>query len=284
MGRSKLFSKILKKLFLGLKIALILVFFGFIGGNLYVLFFMPVENRFYMAEHLQGSYLSQTMFDIMKWQNPEFSNAYFEQSVAFNKRGEYARGFELLDKAVELDPKLHLGYRGWLKYHFLKDYNGCIEDLERLDSLTPNFVDAPWGENIHFVLGMAYKGLGDYENALSQFDKNLATEKDTSWVNANMYLYKGIIHYELKNYDKSIKNLEACLKNNYKRSAEANFYKGLIYKDLGDSIQALELLNLSKEQILKGYRNTDPYTEIQDEVYLSDVENEVFILSKNKEH
>ena len=43
------------------------------------------------------------------------SDAWMERSVSFNKAGDFHKGFEYLDKAVELDPKLHLGYRGWIR-------------------------------------------------------------------------------------------------------------------------------------------------------------------------
>ena len=104
----------------------------------------PKEERFKIAEYSQGSYFSQTMFEILKFQHSDYSKVYVEQSVAFNKRGEYAKGFDLLDKGVELDPELHLGYRGWIKLRKLRDYEGALNDFNRLDSLTPKFVDAPW--------------------------------------------------------------------------------------------------------------------------------------------
>src|SRR5690606_20632026 len=98
----------------------------------YFLFASPKEKRFSYAEHTQGMFLSQKIFDILIFQNPDYSDAYFEKSVAYNKRGDYEKGFEILDKAVDINPEIHLGYRGWLRLNQIKDYQGCIEDLTTL--------------------------------------------------------------------------------------------------------------------------------------------------------
>ena len=247
----------------------------------YLLFFAPKVKRFSFAEHNQGQYLSQKTFDILIFQNPNYSNAYFEKSVAFNKRGEYEKGFELLNKAVELDPKLHLGYRGWIKLRKLKDYQGCINDLKKLDSLTPNFVDAPWGENIHYLLGQSYKELKKYDLALKEFDKNLKTEKDSSWVDPNLFLYKGIIYNKLKEYEKAIRNLDVCLGQNHNNSPEAYFHKGIAFKKLNNLDSAKICFKKSEELFNKGYKINDIYNEVQDELYFSDIIKELKYFEQN---
>lgn len=248
----------------------------------YLLFFSDKEKRFSFAENTQGQYLSQKIFDILIFQNQDYSDAYFEKSVAHNKRGDYHEGFKLLNKAVEIDPKLHLGYRGWLKYHKLKDYKGSIDDLRRLDSLTPNFVDSPWGDNIHYVLGLSYKGLKQYDLALKEFDKNIETEKDSSWVIPNTFLYKGIIFYQKDQFNEAINNFEAYRKlNSNSLTPEYCYWKGKIFKVLKKNDSALKLLKQSKELYLKGYKNKNVYNEVQDEVYLSDIEVEINIIENN---
>src|SRR5690606_35142215 len=93
------------------------------------------------------------------------SDAWMERSVSFNKAGDFHKGFEYLDKAVELDPKLHLGYRGWIRLRKMRDYDKALADFDRLDSLTPNFVDA----NIDFLRGECYFGKKDYPKAIEMF-------------------------------------------------------------------------------------------------------------------
>ncbi len=104
----------MKKFFKIFKILLTVVFTGYSILIISSLFFSDKEKRYEFASHMQGVYLSQSIFEILKFQDPENSEIYFEQSVPFNKRGDYKRGFELLDKAVDNNPRIYLGYRGYL--------------------------------------------------------------------------------------------------------------------------------------------------------------------------
>lgn len=270
-----------KKVFT-LKVILLVLLVTCILFVSYLFLLAPKEKRFSFAEHSQGSYLSQKIFDILIFQYPNYSNAYFEKSVAYNKRGDYKKGFELLNKAVEIAPKDHLGYRGWLKLKKLKDYQGCIEDLTKLDSLTPNVVDAPWGEDIHYLLGLSYKGLKKDNLALREFNKSIASQKDSSWVNHNLFLHKGIIFSRQNKIKEALDNLNACLRNCYDKSPEAYFQKGVIYRRL--NLRDSSKVNLEKSLSLykAGYANKDVYNELQDELYRMDIEDQLSLLRSEK--
>jgi len=251
----------------------------------YLLLASPKEKRFLFAEHAQGMFLSQKIFDILIFQNPDYSDAYFEKSVAYNKRGDYEKGFELLDKAVDINPESHLGYRGWLKLDKIRDYQGCIDDLTRLDTLTPNFVDAPWGDNIYHLLGLSYKGLKNYDEALKNFDACINSAKDTSWVNTDVFLYKGIILNELGNYEKAIENFKVCLKLSNDDS-EAYYNLGKSYAGLDSLKEAKIYFNKSLELFKKGHRRRDYYNELPNQLYLSDINDQLkkleLLLSKKE--
>ncbi|MDF0705736.1 hypothetical protein [Flagellimonas okinawensis] len=151
----KMFLKIIK-------IILASLFTVYIGLVAYELVFQPKEKRFNIAAGVQGNGLSQAMFEILNWQHPKYSEAFFERSVPFNKNGDYATGFYYLNHAVELNPLEHLGYRGYMKLRFLRNYKAALADFDRLDAMTPDVVDAPWGEDIDFLRGEAYYGMGKY--------------------------------------------------------------------------------------------------------------------------
>ena len=38
-----------------------------------------------------------------------------------------------------------------MKLRFSREFDGALTDYETLDDLTPEIVDAPWGENINFL-------------------------------------------------------------------------------------------------------------------------------------
>lgn len=256
----KLFLKILK-------ILISSVLFIYICTLIFFLFYFNDSKRFSIAEHLQGSLFSQTMFNILKYQNPNSSNIYFEQSIAFNKYGYHDKGFELLNKAVDLEPKMHLGYRGYMKLRFLRDFDGALSDFNRLDSLTPNFNDAPWGENIDFLRGECYYGTKNYQKAIECFQRNINNEK-VGWADIQSFVYLGMCEYELKNYEKAIEVLKKGLEQSDK-TTEAYLYLSKVYKAMGDLPKSRENLNKSKQNL--GYKRDNEYNEYLNEIYLSDI-------------
>jgi tetratricopeptide (TPR) repeat protein len=256
----KLFLKILK-------IIISSVLFIYILTVVFILFIWSKEQRFSLAEHSQGSLFSQTMLDILKFQYPDYSDVYFEQSVAFNKYGYHDKGFELLDQAVDLDPIMHLGYRGYMKLRFLRDYHGALADLNRLDTLTPNFNDAPWGENIDFLRGECYYGNKDYQKAIEYFERNINNQLE-GWADIQSFVYLGICEYRLKNYNQAIIQLNSALQHSDK-TTEAYFYLAKVYKAMDSLPKSKEYLIKSKENL--AYKHDDAYNEYLNEIYLSDI-------------
>jgi tetratricopeptide (TPR) repeat protein len=236
-------------------------------GILYFFLLSPKEERFIFAGHLQGSLLSQKMFDVLTYQYPDYSDAYFEQSVALNKYGNFAKGFELLDQAVELDPYLHLGYRGYMKLRFLRDFDGALKDFNRLDSLTPNVVDAAWGEDIDFLRGECFYGKKDYQKAIKMFNRNIKNHTE-EWVDINSMVYLGLCEYELGNYKKSISEFHRAL-NQSEYTAEAYFGIAKAHHKLGEVDEAKENIVLAEKNI--GYKRDDAYNEYLNEIYLFEI-------------
>lgn len=256
----KIFFKILKILFS-------VLFLIYIFGVSYFALFAPKEERFKMAGQMQGSLLSQKMFEILKSQYPDYSDAYFEQSVAFNKYGNYTKGFELLDKAVDLEPELHLGYRGWMKLRKLRDFDNAIKDFDRLDSLTPNVVDAPWGEDIDFLRGECYFGKKDYQKAIELFNRNVKNQKE-DWADIHSFVYLGLCEYELGNYKKAITEFQRAL-NQSERTPESYFGIAKAYQKLGEIEKAKENILKAEENI--NSKRDDYYNEFLNEIYLSEI-------------
>jgi tetratricopeptide (TPR) repeat protein len=257
----------MKKFFKIFKILLTVIFTAYSIIIISFLFFSDKEKRYDFASHMQGVYLSQTMFEILKFQDPLNSEIYFEQSVPFNKRGDYERGFELLDKAVEYNPRDYLGYRAYMKLRFLRDFEGAIIDFDTLDKLTPNFIDAPWGEDIDFLRGEAYYGLGDYQNAILHFNKSISNQGE-DWVNIQSYVYLGISDSKLENFDKAIISYNRAL-NQSEFVCEAHLGLAKVYKKIGETEKAKEHI-LKAEEYYK-YKRNDPYNEFLNEIYKKDI-------------
>ena len=254
-----------------------IIIFLWFGIIVYIFFSFSANDWFQLASKTQGAMISQKIFDILISKNPNESTYYFEKSVPYNKRGDYLTGFNILNKAIDLDPKSHLGYRGWLRLNKLKDYSGALQDFKTLDSLTPNFIDAAWGENIYYLKGICYLGLKEYSNASKEFNKYISSEKDSSWVNPNVFLYNGITKLKFEDHKNAVLNFRACIKY-HKNCTEAYYYYGelLLKKKSLDS--AKFMLNTAQNLISKGIKNKDVYNEVMYEIYLSDVEEKLKII------
>ncbi|MGB5204637.1 tetratricopeptide repeat protein [Eudoraea sp.] len=199
--------------------------------------------------------------------NQDNSDAWMERSVSFNKAGDFKKGFEYLDKAVELEPEKHLGYRGWIRLRKMRDYDKALIDFARLDSLTPNVVDAPWGEDIDFLRGECYYGKRDYQKAIELFNRNIKNQKE-DWADIHSFVYLGLCEYELGNYEKAISEFQRALKQS-KNIPESYFGIAKSYQKLGQIEKATENILKTEENI--DYKRDDVYNEFLNEIYLSEV-------------
>ena len=195
------------------------------------------------------------------------SDTWMERSVSFNKAGDFKQGFEYLNKAVELNPSLHLGYRGLIRLRKMRDYDKALVDFDRLDSLTPNFVDAPWGEDIDFLRGECYFGKKDYEKAIELFNLSIKNQKE-DWADIHSFVYLGLCEYELGNYEKSISEFERALKQS-KYTTESFFGISKAYYKLGNIEKSKEYIFEAENNI--HYKRDDVYNEFLNEIYLSEI-------------
>jgi tetratricopeptide (TPR) repeat protein len=135
-------------------------------------------------------------------------------------------------------------------------------------------VDAPVGENIHFLKGLCNYQLGKYQNAIKEFELNEKFEvSHFGQKNCNTYIY----FYTARCFEKlnDLKNAEKFYKKSIKQTKfpiEANFYLGLLYKQLNKNDLSKKYLEKSLKDIKLGYKQQDIYIELFDEVYKSQIE------------
>ena len=188
--------------------------------------------------------------------------------VKFNKAGDFHTGFKYLNKAVELNPTSHLGYRGWIRLRKIRDYDNALVDFDRLDSLTPNFVDAPWGEDIDFLRGECYFGKKEYQKAIELFNRNIQNQKE-DWADVQSFVYLGLCEYELGNYEKAISQFKRALKQS-EYVPESFFGMAKAYQKLGQIEKAKE--NILKAENSMHYKRDDVYNEFLNEIYMSEIQ------------
>lgn len=199
--------------------------------------------------------------------DPTNSKAWMERSVHYNKSGDFHQGFNYLDKAVALDPEAHLGYRGWIRLRKLRDFDKALKDFAELDTLTPDVVDAPWGEDIDFLRGECHFGNKDFDKAIESFNRSIKNQGE-DWVDVQTFVYLGICEYNRNNFKKAELEFQRALAQS-EQVCEAYFGLAKVYEKTGQ-------LNRAKKHILKAeksitYKRDDFYNEYLNEIYLSEI-------------
>lgn len=196
-------------------------------------------------------------------------------SVQNTKHGNYAEAIQALEKSLAINATEMEGYYGWVLLYYFRDYKKSLKHLNHYDDLTPTTTDAPVGENIHFLKGLCYYQLNEYQNAIKEFKINEQFEvSHFGQKNCNTYIY----FYIARNYEKlnDIKKAESYYKKAIKQTqfpVEANYYLGLLnIKNNKIEIGKKHLQN-ALSFIKQGYKQQDIYIELFDEVYRSQIED-----------
>ena len=240
---------------------------------IYQAFFSSTETKFKIAAGPQGDYYSVYMLDHLIKTNPKNEKILWESSVAYNKRGENEEGMRRLKKVIEMNPRDYLGYSGWIKQTRLKDYENSLKDFHRLDKLS-NVVEYPWGENIYYLMGLSYQGLGNYDSAVVYYDKFISSEKNPDNIYPRMYTYRGKIEADRKNYSKALEFYNKTISLD-KNIAEAYYYKAETYRLTNKKDSAKINYNKSLDLINKGYKDTYPYDERFLEIYKPEIDEKL---------
>ena len=175
-----------------------------------------------------------------------------------------------------MNPIDYLGYSGWIKQTRLKDYENSLKDFHRLDKLS-NVVEYPWGENIYYLMGLSYQGLGNYDSAIVYYDKFIASEKNSDNIYPRMYTYRGKIEADRKNYPKALEFYNKTISLD-KNIAESYYYKAETYRLTNQKDSAKINYNKSINLIKKGFKDSYPY----DERFLEIYDTEIYEKLKNQ--
>lgn len=222
----------------------------------------------------QGSPENMELIEIAIKLDSNNSSAWRELSVPYLKRGLSHEWKPLFDKAVEIDPIMWQGWRGYLKLYFYRDYESAIQDFNATDSLTPNVTDYPQGMSVDYLRGLSYLQLSEHDKALRSFTKyidEITKKNGEEWVDVNAFIYRAINYYKMKNYLSAIRDLETCLKYN-PNSADAYFHLAVNNFNVGQKEKASKAIRKAKELFQQGYFMQVSYVENFEQLYLSDIE------------
>ncbi|HZV68658.1 MAG TPA: tetratricopeptide repeat protein [Saprospiraceae bacterium] len=202
---------------------------------------------------------------------PNTQEAYMSRSVAYNKAGEHATGFAMLNRAVELVPIQNLDYRTFVKLYMMHDYEGALQDCLRLDSLTSYSKPGVWGEDMDMVIGLCYLQLNDFQHArirLSNSIKEVTKRSGKQWNSSRAFLYLGITLMKEKAYSEAIQVLDELIQLN-PNYAEAYYYKAQCFSAQKDLINAEATLVKCRQVFEKYGAERNPYFELPYQIYPS---------------
>lgn len=221
---------------------------------------------------LQGSKESQLKFKKVVEMDSTHDEALREISVPFLKRGMPHEWLPRFNKAVAQNPETWVPYRGQHYLLFYRDYQKAIADFNASDTLTPH-TDHPQGHSVDYWRGIAYLGLKDYKNSIAYFDKHIKKEtEDTGedWVELEAFLYRGITHMELENFETAINDFKK-IETLYKSSAEAKYYWAKCLLAKGEKVEAVSLLEEAETDYKNELRLSHNYVEMPYQIYLTDI-------------
>ncbi|MCV6631624.1 MAG: tetratricopeptide repeat protein [Flavobacteriaceae bacterium] len=199
--------------------------------------------------------------------------AYREMSVPYLKLGMPQNWKPLIQKAVALNPKLHIPDRGYLYLWFYRDYKKAIADFNASDTLTPNFTDHPFGSSVHYWRGLCYLGLEDPKEAIRWLDAYIEEETQANgeeWVEIEAFLFRGISYYDLSNYSEAMRNFNKVLAYGNNQYADAKYYKAAILLKQSKLKEAKQFALEALADFKKGQYNYRPYVESMRQLYTED--------------
>jgi len=202
---------------------------------------------------------------------------YREWSVQNTKNGNYGIAIDKLEKAMQISPQNVSGYYGWVLLYYYRDYEKALITLEQHDAYTPNFSDAPVGEDIHYLKGLCHMQLENYQKAIDEFNiyiHNLAITQGEDFVDVYTFVQKGRCLTLLGNYKEAIQAYQKAIKY-YEDCSEAYYFMGLTQIKMNDKVNACHNFNISLKMINKGYKSSDNYVEYFHEIYPQQIEQSI---------
>ena len=201
---------------------------------------------------------------------PHFSYAYRNKSTAYLKSGDFITWKYLIDKAVEYDFRENIGYRGWCKFQFFRDYQGAIDDIEALEAVSKGNIGYSAGGQYHLKVAKAlcYKQLGDIDKAISIMEQYMIDS--TNQISVFDHLHLGVMYLETGTYDKAITQLN--LQTTQNDLAENQYYLALCHQKMGNTDLFTIHITKAKEMYLRNQKMIFHYTEPIDRVYLEEMD------------
>ncbi len=233
--------------------------------------YQACQQSYKAIQYPQGSRNSQIHFDRAIELCEDFAYAWHEKAVPYLKRGDFITWRKLMDKAVILAPEEKLGYRGWCRYQFLRDYQGAIDDIERLEAMVNYDIGYAQNGDCHLIVAkaLAYKGLGQHDKALEILEA-FVTGPDFYALPYD-FLHLGVMYLERGDLEKALKSLKEQINVN-PQLADNYYYLAQVHKQKGNLAEARVHIRRCIELYDQGLYRKDVYTTPMDAVSRAEID------------
>lgn len=215
------------------------------------------ELSYKAIEHPQGSKASQILFDEAIAIGPKFAWAYYEKSVPYLKRGFLHKGLQILNNAIELEPREFICYRAYWYWQY-KNYELCIKDLETYYGLPKIYTQlTPGGDkDMRIILGLCYWKVGQIEKGISIIKNCIDSYKTKDDIGYTDYQTLGMLYVLNGQYNNAIDALNNQLDIN-DDMVDTYYFLGLAHLKSSNTEKALTTFNkaLSKIKEPNRFRN-----------------------------
>jgi len=181
---------------------------------------------------------------------------WFDKAYPLFFSGKYEIGMPYMDSAVKYNNK-YMGYRGYLKCIFQKNYTAAIQDLKQAQTI--NGEGHVEDHSYDFYIGLCYLQLNKFDSSQMKFDgliKHTKAEHGWQMVHYLDWYYLGISYFEEDEYIKAKACFDTCLKG-YMFFPEAKFYKAWCLQELDQADAAQTLMEEANMNFILGYTIND---------------------------
>lgn len=170
-----------------------------------------------------------------------YVEAYSSRGHAYWIIGQYDMAMKDNEKQLALNPDDDFAFFDFNSAFFMyqlvvgEDNKLDIDLYKKVIKINTNWISLhPDSVSAYSHRGAAYKGIGRYDKALSDYNKALSLEPN----DARAYIDRGSVYYKLDNYQRAIADYNMAIELNPKNVA-AYYNRGRAYMDLGNKKKAM---------------------------------------------
>jgi tetratricopeptide (TPR) repeat protein len=192
---------------------------------------------------------------------PDSPIYWYNVGSAYVSLDDMENALDAFDRSIELDPNdpEALDWRAYI-YFYIDEFGECIADYTVLFTMDSPLKDKPdnWMRR-----GVCYHSLGNYEQAVRDYDTALELDPD----DAEVLAYRGAAYRNLEEYSDAMDDLTAAIDLD-ETYAYAWRERGLVYYDIDEYEEAIidynEALHLDPDHALTYFNRAYAYYYLKD--------------------